>query len=91
MSLWLTAEEFIKLTDPETSRRQISVTVWGKAYEVKVYQRSKAVWEAVGSYEGEWITAPRDAQNRRPSDIGKKRRAIRNKDGAPPQPGSHER
>ena len=58
MTQWLTAKEFIELTGYKTSRRQISVTVWGKAYEVKVYQRSKAVWEAVGSYEGEWITVP---------------------------------
>ena len=58
MRPWLTAEEFIKLTDHKTSRRQISVTVWGKAYEVQVYQKSKTVWEAAGSYEGESITAP---------------------------------
>ena len=58
MSLWLTAEEFIKLADSKTSHRQISVTVWGKAYEVNVYQKPNALWEAVGSYEGEWVIVP---------------------------------
>jgi hypothetical protein len=27
-----------------------TVTVWGKPYEVIVYQKSKSVWEAVGTY-----------------------------------------
>jgi hypothetical protein len=31
------------------------VTVWGKNYEVTVNQKSKTVWEAVGSYEGRTI------------------------------------
>ena len=26
------------------------VTVWGKSYEITVYQKSKSVWVAVGEY-----------------------------------------
>jgi hypothetical protein len=63
MSQWLTAKEFIELTGYKTSRRQISVTVWGKAYEVKVYQKSKGVWEAAGSYEGESISVPGSSES----------------------------
>jgi hypothetical protein len=63
MSVWLTAEEIIRLTGYKTSRRQISVTVWGEVYEVRVYQKSKAVWEAAGSYAGEWITVPGSSES----------------------------
>lgn len=31
------------------------VNVWGKPYEITVYQKSKSVWEAVGEYMGETI------------------------------------
>ncbi len=27
------------------------VTVWGKTYEVSVYQKSKAVWVAIGYFD----------------------------------------
>lgn len=29
-----------------------TITVWGREVEVEVYQRSKSVWIAVGSYLG---------------------------------------
>jgi hypothetical protein len=32
-----------------------TVTVWGKQYEITVYQQSKSVWIAVGDYEGQEI------------------------------------
>ncbi len=28
-----------------------TVKVWGRTYEVSVYQKSKSVWEAVGTYD----------------------------------------
>lgn len=31
------------------------VMVWGKAYEITVYQKSKTVWIAVGEYMGDRI------------------------------------
>ena len=31
------------------------VKVWGKDIEIKVYQKSKSVWIAVGSHNGEQI------------------------------------
>ncbi|GLS20968.1 hypothetical protein GCM10007874_39850 [Labrys miyagiensis] len=32
-----------------------TVKVWEKTYTVQVHQKSKAVWEAVGDYEGKDI------------------------------------
>ena len=32
-----------------------SVSVWGRSYQVDVDQLSKAVFRAVGDYQGEWI------------------------------------
>jgi hypothetical protein len=32
------------------------VTAWNREYDVSVYQKSKAVWEAAGNYAGEPIT-----------------------------------
>jgi hypothetical protein len=32
-----------------------TVTVWGEDYEITVYQQSKSVWIAVGTFEGKEI------------------------------------
>lgn len=36
-------------------REDQTVLVWGKEYEITVYQKSKSVWIATGSYEGHHI------------------------------------
>lgn len=36
-----------------THLEKIIVKVWDKDYEISVYQKSKAVWIAVGEYMGE--------------------------------------
>ena len=33
--------------------RKVNVTVWDKPHEVTVYQKSKSVWIATGTYMGE--------------------------------------
>ena len=33
----------------------VTVTVWDRQYEISVYQKSKSVWVAVGTYEGQHI------------------------------------
>jgi hypothetical protein len=38
-----------------SSEGTIKVDVWGKSYEIRVYQKSKTVWIAVGEYKGERI------------------------------------
>jgi hypothetical protein len=35
--------------------REHNVTVWGETFTVTVYQKSKSVWIAVGTYLGERI------------------------------------
>jgi hypothetical protein len=37
--------------------RKLPVKVWGTTQEVDVYQKSKAVWIAVGEYMGQHIEA----------------------------------
>jgi hypothetical protein len=37
--------------------RKHKVEVWGQPQEVTVYQKSKTVWMAVGTYHGKTITA----------------------------------
>jgi hypothetical protein len=34
---------------------KVTVEVWGKDYEISVYQKSKTVWIAVGEYMGQRV------------------------------------
>ncbi len=34
---------------------QVRVDVWGKSYDITVYQKSKSVWIATGDYMGRLI------------------------------------
>lgn len=43
--------------------QKITVSVWGKDYEVSVHQRSKSVWIARGEYMGQ----PIEVQARTPT------------------------